>query len=365
MKYSIFGESHGPAIGVLLEDMPSGLAIDKDQITFEMSRRAPGKNAMSTARKEADIPEIISGVYNGFTTGASLCAIIKNTDAHSSDYSKLTRFPRPGHADYTAAKRYNGFADMRGSGQFSGRLTAPIVFAGAIAKQILATRGIFVGAHIAAIGNILDVSLEQSGYLTDGTAEKVLRTVAHKDLPVIDDSAGEKMHDVIATARNAGDSVGGVIECTALGVEAGIGEPGMDSLESLISRACYAVPGVKGIEFGAGFTFAYMFGSEANDPMKMSDGHVVMKSNNNGGISGGISTGAPIIFRTAMRPTPSIAHEQDTVDLEKGINAKLSVPGRHDPCITHRAVPVIEAACALALLEAVQKLYGIRGIIKV
>lgn len=362
MKYSIFGESHGPAIGVLLNDIPAGVTLDMEEIAFEMGRRAPGKSAISTARKEADVPEVLSGLCGGFTTGAPLCAIIKNTDARPGDYSLLKRFPRPGHADYTAAARYDGFADMRGSGQFSGRLTAPLVFAGAVAKQLLAARGIFVGAHIAAIGGIRDISLTEGGFLKDKTAETVLRAAARKELPVIDDGAGEKMHGAIAAAKREGDSLGGLIECAALGLEAGIGEPGADSLESLISRACFAVPGVKGIEFGAGFAFAEMRGSAANDPMEMADGRVSMRTNNNGGVSGGISTGAPLLFRAALRPTSSIAREQDTVDMEERVNAKLIVPGRHDPCIVHRAVPVIEAAAALALLEAVQKLYGIRGL---
>ena len=248
MKYSIFGESHGPAIGVLLNDIPAGVTLDMDEISFEMGRRAPGKSAISTARKEADVPEVLGGLCGGFTTGAPLCAIIKNTDARSGDYSLLKRFPRPGHADYTAAARYDGFADMRGSGQFSGRLTAPLVFAGAVAKQLLAIRGIFVGAHIAAIGGIRDIPLTEGGFLKDKTAETVLRAAARKELPVIDDGAGEKMRGAIAAAKREGDSLGGLIECAALGLEAGIGEPGADSLESLISRACFAVPGVKGIE---------------------------------------------------------------------------------------------------------------------
>ncbi|WP_303322258.1 chorismate synthase [Cloacibacillus evryensis] len=361
MKFSIFGESHGPAIGVLLEDVPAGAALNMEEIAFEMGRRAPGKNALSTARKEADSPEVLSGVYNGFTTGAPLCAMIRNTDARSGDYSLLKRFPRPGHADYTAAARYGGFADMRGSGQFSGRLTAPLVFAGAVAKQLLARRGIFVGAHICSINGIKDTRLEDSPLFRSG-GESLLRAAAHRELPVLDEGAGERMREAIAEAKRNGDSLGGVIECAATGLEAGIGEPGADSLESLISRNCFAVPGVKGIEFGAGFAFAEMRGSEANDPMEMKEGRVVMRSNNNGGISGGISTGAPLLFRAALRPTSSIAREQDTVDMERRADAKLVVPGRHDPCIVHRAVPAIEAAAALALLEAVQKLYGIRCI---
>lgn len=361
MKFSIFGESHGPAIGVLLEDVPAGAALNMEEIAFEMGRRAPGKNALSTARKEADSPEVLSGVYNGFTTGAPLCAMIRNTDARSGDYSLLKRFPRPGHADYTAAARYGGFADMRGSGQFSGRLTAPLVFAGAVAKQLLARRGIFVGAHICSINGIKDTRLEDSPLFRSG-GESLLRAAAHRELPVLDEGAGERMREAIAEAKRNGDSLGGVIECAATGLEAGIGEPGADSLESLISRNCFSVPGVKGIEFGAGFAFAEMRGSEANDPMEMKEGRVVMRSNNNGGISGGISTGAPLLFRAALRPTSSIAREQDTVDMERRADAKLVVPGRHDPCIVHRAVPAIEAAAALALLEAVQKLYGIRCI---
>lgn len=361
MKFSIFGESHGPAIGVLLEDVPAGAALNMEEIAFEMGRRAPGKNALSTARKEADSPEVLSGVYNGFTTGAPLCAMIRNTDARSGDYSLLKRFPRPGHADYTAAARYGGFADMRGSGQFSGRLTAPLVFAGAVAKQLLARRGIFVGAHICSINGIKDTRLEDSPLFRSG-GESLLRAAAHRELPVLDEGAGERMREAIAEAKRNGDSLGGVIECAATGLEAGIGEPGADSLESLISRNCFAVPGVKGIEFGAGFAFAEMRGSVANDPMEMKEGRVVMRSNNNGGISGGISTGAPLLFRAALRPTSSIAREQDTVDMERRSDAKLVVPGRHDPCIVHRAVPAIEAAAALALLEAVQKLYGIRCI---
>lgn len=344
MKYVIFGESHGPAIGVTLTGVPAGLELDMAAIAREMARRAPGRSALSTARREDDQPEILSGVFEGKTTGAPLCAVIANTDTRSQDYTRTKDLARPGHADYPARVRYQGYNDYRGGGHFSGRLTAPLVFAGAVAKQILARRGVFVGAHISSVYGISDQLLEDWDSL---------RAVADKDFPVLDDQAGEQMRQAILEAKDEQDSVGGAIECAVFGLPAGLGGPDFgENAEGIFSQYLFAVPAVKAVGFGAGAAFALMRGSEANDPLYMDDdGAVRAEQNCAGGINGGITNGMPLVFEVTMRPTPSIARTQFTVDMVKGENAVLELHGRHDPCVVHRAVPVIEAAAALAACE--------------
>ncbi len=344
MKYSIFGESHGPAIGVVIEGVPAGLELDLDAIRFDLARRAPGKNALSTARKEADEPRILSGVFEGKTTGAPLCAVIENTDTRSGDYTRTKDLARPGHADYAAHVRYGGFNDYRGGGHFSGRLTAPLVFAGGVAKQLLAQKGVQVGAHISTIYGINDDSLEDW---------ESLRAAASKDFPVLNDAAGEEMRAAILEAKNEQDSVGGSIECGVFGLPAGLGAPDFGlNAEGIFSQYLFAVPAVKAVAFGAGTAFALMRGSEANDPLYVDDdGSVKAEQNCAGGVNGGITNGMPLVFEVTMRPTPSIARRQFTVDMAKGTNAELELQGRHDPCVVHRAVPVIEAAAALAACE--------------
>lgn len=354
MKASIFGESHGTVIGVVLEGVPPGLVLDIEQVALEMKRRSPG-GEFSTARRESDLPEIVSGLWQGRTTGAPLCALIKNSDARSADYEKLARLPRPGHADYAASLRYGGNNDIRGGGHFSGRLTAPLVFAGAVARQFLARSGIYVGGQLLSVADVQAESFDALRVTREQLAE-----IAVKDFPVCCETVAAAMKQRIAAAKARGDSVGGVVECVVAGIPAGIGEPGRESLESLIAGNVFAVPGVKGIEFGAGFGFAAMKGSAANDEMEMENGEVRLTSNHNGGVSGGISTGTPVIFRAALRPTPSIAMKQRTVDLVSRSDAELIVEGRHDPCIAPRALPAVEAAAALAVMEALRKIGGER-----
>lgn len=344
MKYTIFGESHGPAIGVVLEGVPAGLELDWEAVRFEMARRAPGKNSLSTARKEGDEVQVISGLFEGKTTGAPLCALIENTDVHSGDYEKFKDIARPGHADWPAHVRYNGCNDYRGGGHFSGRLTAPLVFAGAVAKQILAEKGVFVGAHISSVYGISDASAEDWFSLKE---------CASKPFPVLDEEKGEEMKEAIEEAREDLDSVGGSIECAVFGLPVGLGAPGYDmNAEGIFSRYLFAVPAVKAVAFGAGVAFSLMRGSEANDPLYVDDdGTVKGEQNCAGGINGGITNGMPITFEVTMRPTPSIGRTQFTVDMAKMENAELELTGRHDPCVVPRAVPVIEAAAALAACE--------------
>lgn len=354
IKIAIFGESHGSAIGVNIDGLPPGIQLDETEVQSFMSRRAPGKNAHSTARREADAPKILSGILNGKTTGAPLCAVIENADTRSSDYAEMQTLARPGHADYTANIRYNGFNDVRGGGHFSGRLTAPLVFAGAVAKAALKECGVSVYAHIAAIRGIQDTPIDSVNI-----TEEQLKAVILKDFPVFDDEAGERMKAAIQAARMDGDSVGGVIECCALGVPAGIGSPIFDGLENRIASIVFGIPAVKGLEFGAGFGLADMSGSESNDAFRISGGKAVTETNHMGGILGGISNGMPITLRVAFKPTPTISREQNTVDYVKLENAVITPKGRHDPCIVPRAVPCVEAAVALALLDAVMENRGV------
>ena len=346
MRYSLFGESHGPAIGIVLQNVPSGMEVDMDFIRAQMARRAPGRSPLATARNEKDEVRILSGVFEGRTCGTPLCGVIENTDTRSRDYAATRWLARPGHADFTAHLRYRGFEDYRGGGHFSGRLTAPLVFAGALAKLALKTRGVEVLARIRSIADIEDAPLD----LARPDLE-ALRAAGKKSFPVVDDARGEDMQKAVLDARADGDSVGGIIECFACGLPAGLGSPDFDeNIETVIARHVFAVPAVKGLSFGAGFGFASMRGSEANDAFVPGE-HPTTRTNNNGGINGGISNGMPVVFSVVIKPTPSIGREQDTEDMRTHEAAKLVINGRHDPCILSRAVPVIEAACALALTE--------------
>ncbi len=347
LHISIFGQSHGKAIGVVVDGLPAGEAIDLEELDAFLERRRTGRNALSTARKEADRPEFLSGLEEGRTCGFPLCAVIRNGDPHSSDYAVLKDHPRPGHADYTAWVRWAGFADMRGGGHFSGRLTAPLCVAGGIALQILARRGIFIGAHLAAVAG------EQDDPFPLHPDPELFRTVAARPFPVLNEAAGARMQERILEARQEGDSVGGIIECAAIGLPAGLGSPMFEGVENRLAAVLFGIPAVKGVEFGAGFAAAAMRGSENNDPFALEDGRIVTSRNCAGGILGGITTGMPVTFRVAVKPTPSISRTQQTVSLSEGRETTLNVTGRHDPCIAHRAVPVVEAAAALAVLDLV------------
>ena len=346
IKLSIFGESHGNAIGITIDGLPAGFSIDMDKIMMEMARRAPGKSSLSTPRKESDIPEILSGYFEGKTTGTPLCAIIRNSNTKSKDYSKLKDVMRPGHADYTGAVRYKGFNDYRGGGHFSGRITAPLVFAGAICKQILEVKGIIISAHINSIGKIKDCS-----FLERDISDELLNSFKEKELPLINTKLEDEMRQEILSARSSGDSIGGTIECAILGVSPGIGDPFFDSVESTLAHLMFSVPAVKGIEFGKGFDISKMRGSEANDEYYLENGNIKTKTNNNGGILGGITNGMPIIFNVAIKPTASIFKEQNTVNIATMEETTLCIEGRHDPCIVQRALPVIEAVAAIGITE--------------
>lgn len=346
IKMSIYGESHGKAIGVVLDGLPPGLALDEEAVSREMARRAPGQSALTTARKEKDAVEIQSGFFNGYTTGTPLCARIANSDQHSKDYSILKDKMRPGHGDYAGYVRYQGYNDYRGGGHFSARLTAPLVFAGAVAKQVLAQYGITVGAHILRIHDITE-----PGFNPLGESEATLKAIDAKSFPVINDNIGEQMQNCILTAKGVLNSVGGVIELMAINLPAGLGAPYFDSVESRLSQILFSVPAVKGIEFGEGFGFAQLTGAEANDQMHYEEGKVRCYTNHNGGITGGLTNGMPLVFRVAMKPTPSISREQKTVSLAEQSDTTLTVVGRHDPCIVQRAVPVIEAVTAWTLWD--------------
>lgn len=330
-----------------MDNVPPGESIDMDKLMAFMARRAPKKDKTSTQRRERDLPQIMSGYLNGKTAGTPLCALIQNTDQHSGDYSNLSRLARPGHADYTGALRYRGFNDVRGGGHFSGRLTAPLCFAGAVAAQILEKRGIYVGAHICEIHGIKDRRLDPIN-----TTRDMIIDMHDKDFPVLDDERGKLMKDDIEKARMCQDSVGGIIECIAINVPAGIGSPIFDGLENTIAQLIFGIPAVKGLEFGAGFNVSKMLGSENNDDFYVDDkGHVVTRTNNHGGILGGISSGMPVTLRVAFKPTPSISQPQETVDYSAMKNETLVIKGRHDPCVVPRAVPCVEAAVNIALLD--------------
>lgn len=346
IKISIFGESHGEAIGCVVDGLPAGVKLDMEEIYSDMSRRAPGRDKFATPRLEKDIPHILSGVLDNVTTGAPLAMEIENKNTKSGDYSNLMTVPRPSHSDYPAYVKYNGFNDIRGGGHFSGRLTAPLVFAGAVAKQVLKSKGIAIGAHIAQIGSVRDELFDKNNI-----SAELLKELTSSNFSTISADAEKKMRAEIEEARMAQDSVGGIIECAVTGLKAGIGGNMFSTVESKLSSILFGVPAVKGVEFGEGFGFASMRGSAANDPYCIRDGRVAVKSNNNGGILGGITTGAPVVFRVAIKPTPSISQPQQSVNLQTMEEETLVVKGRHDPCIVPRAVPVIEAAAALGLLD--------------
>lgn len=347
IKVSLFGESHGRGIGVVLDNLPAGEEIDMEKIYAFMARRAPRKDGTSTMRSEKDMPEILSGLYNGKTTGTPLAAVIFNTDAHSQDYGNISHIARPAHADFTGYLRYNGANDPRGGGHFSGRITAPLVFAGAVCEQILQRRGITTGAHISTIKGVCDEKFDPVNI----SAEQ-LNAVKSRVFPTISEKAESDMRAVINSARENLDSVGGIVECAAVGFPAGVGSPMMDGLENIISGLVFAIPAVKGIEFGNGFNCAEIFGSENNDEFEVKDGRVVTLTNNHGGILGGISSGMPIIFRAAFKPTPSISRPQKSVDFKQLTEEELIIKGRHDPCVVVRAVPCVEAAMNIALVSA-------------
>lgn len=347
ISVSLFGESHGKGIGVILDNLPAGEEIDLEQIYEFMARRAPRKDGTSTTRNEKDRPEILSGLYNGKTTGTPLCAVIMNSDQHSGDYGNISHIARPAHADFTGYIRYNGANDPRGGGHFSGRITAPLVFAGAVCAQILKHRGITTGAHIVSVKNIQDERFDP----VNVTAEQ-LEAVKKRIFPVLNDQAERDMREVINKVREELDSVGGIVECAAVGFPAGIGSPMMNGLENIISQLVFAIPAVKGIEFGNGFGCTEIFGSENNDEFVIENDTIRTATNNHGGILGGISSGMPVIFRAAFKPTPSIARPQKSVDFKDMTEQELVIKGRHDPCVVHRAVPCVEAAMNIALLSA-------------
>ena len=347
---SIFGQSHAECIGVTIDGLPAGEAVDEEALRSFMLRRAPGRSAESTARREADEPHIICGLHNGRTCGAPLTAIIKNGDTRSKDYDKLRDLPRPGHADLTAEIKYRGFQDGRGGGHFSGRVTAGIVAAGAVCLKALERRSIFVGTHILSCGGVADEAFGPD-------CEAQICSLEGRPFPVLSDVAGA-MEDRIAEARNCGDSLGGIIQTAVSGMPAGVGEPWFDSLEGVISRAVFAIGGIKGIEFGRGFAFGSLRGSEANDAFRMRDGRVVTLTNNSGGINGGISNGMPIVFDMAVRPTPSISIRQQSVDYVRGADAELQIRGRHDPAIVRRICPVVTCMTAVVLCDQLALRFG-------
>lgn len=343
LKLSIFGQSHGAAIGMSMDGIPAGLPVDFDKLQTFLRRRAPGHSTYSTPRNESDVPEFLSGIVDGYTCGAPISAIIRNNNTRSADYSSLKDCPRPGHADYTAEVKYAGFQDVAGGGHFSGRLTAPLCIAGGLCRQWLEAKGIFIGAHIQQIANVHDTSF-------DTIAPEISSITA--DFPVLDSVAGEKMRAAISDARNSNDSVGGIIECAVVGLPAGLGDPMFNGMENRIANIVYGIPAVKGIEFGVGFGCAQLRGSENNDAFFYKDGKVYTRTNHAGGILGGITNGMPLLFRVAIKPTPSIGMSQESISLTKNEAVTLNVNGRHDPCIVPRATPVVEAAAAIAVFDA-------------
>jgi chorismate synthase len=344
IRLSIFGESHGNAIGINIDGLPSGIELNLEEIKFEMDRRAPGRGKTTTSRKERDKFEILSGYFNNKTTGTPLCIVISNEDSISKDYNE--NILRPGHADFTGKIKYYGANDYRGGGHFSGRITAPLVFAGAIAKQILRQKNIIIGSHLKSIGEITDSSFNQVQIDSN-----LLMELRNRRIPTIDNGRAIEMENLILDIKKEQDSIGGTIEIGIINLLPGLGSPFFDSIESKLSQMIFSIPGVKGIEFGKGFDISKMKGSEANDEFYIEDNEIKTYTNNNGGILGGITNGMPLIFRVAFKPTPSIAKTQRTIDIERKENIEVQIEGRHDPCIAIRAVPVVEAATAIVLLD--------------
>ena len=347
IKISVFGQSHAEAIGVCIDGLPAGERVDREELRRFMQRRAPGRSAVSTPRREADEVKILCGLVEDVTCGAPLAAIIENTNTRSKDYEFLKETPRPAHADYPAQVKYGGFQDVRGGGHFSGRLTAPLCIAGGICLQILARKGIEIAAHISSVGDVQD-----EGFDPMGISRESLAGLRAADFPTLSAEKGEEMRALILAAAAEGDSVGGTVECIVTGLPVGIGGPLFGGLDGKIASAIFGIPAVKGVEFGAGFGAAEMKGSENNDPYTVKDGKIQTLSNNAGGILGGISTGMPVTFKTAFKPTPYITKPQQSVRLSTQEETELRVVGRHDPCIVPRAVPVVEAVTAIALLDA-------------
>ena len=345
LKLTIYGGSHDEKIGMTLSGIPAGHKIDMDKLYEFMKRRAPGQNAYSTKRKEPDIPVFLSGFDGDITNGDTIHAVIYNTNQHSGDYSNLYDIPRPSHADYAAKMKYGDNVDLRGGGHFSGRLTSLMCVAGGICLQILEKSGIDISSHIYSIGNICDTPFDPV------CPSEQMKKLAKKEFPVIDTSLGEEMKNVIELARLDGDSVGGVVETAITGVKAGLGEHMFSGVEGRISSIVFGIPAVKGIEFGLGFGSSQLTGSQNNDPFYTDGEKIYTKTNNCGGILGGMTNAMPIIFRAALKPTPSIAKEQDSVSLSKMENVKLTICGRHDPCVVPRAVPVFEACAAIAIMD--------------
>ena len=349
VSITLFGESHGVAVGAIIDGLPAGVKVDESFIYHQLDLRRPvGK--ISTPRHEADKFDIVSGVFNGKTTGTPICVLIQNENTKSGDYSKKYGKARPGHADYTAFVKYNGAEDYRGGGHFSGRVTAGLVAAGAIAVDLLKNKGIYIGTHIESCAGVEDISF------TD--YEKNITYLSNVQFPVLSDEAKNSMISAIEKAAEEGDSVGGILETVVTGVPAGVGEPWFDSVESVISHALFSIPAIKGVEFGVGFECANMRGSQMNDRFRIDDDVITTKTNNNGGINGGIANGMPLVFKCAVKPTPSISKEQDTVDFISGENVTLSVSGRHDPCIVHRARVVVDSVVAIALCDLLSQKFG-------
>lgn len=349
ISITLFGESHGKAIGAVIDGLPAGISIDEEYITNQLELRKP-YGSISTKRTEADKFEILSGVFNGKTTGTPVNIVIYNNNIKSEDYGELQYIPRPSHADYTSYEKYNGFGDYRGGGHFSGRITAALVASGAILKKALEQKGIFIGTHISKIGKVTDKSFNNF--------EQEINILNKKLFAVLDASKEVKMVEEITNAAEQNDSVGGILETAVIGMPVGVGEPWFDTVEGVLAHALFSVPAVKGVEFGAGFGFGEMNGSNANDEFKCLNGKIITTTNNNGGINGGITNGMPVVFKTALKPTPSISKQQNSVNLKTLENVKLSVKGRHDPCIVHRARVVIDSVVSLALCDLLITKFG-------
>ncbi len=355
IKVSVFGQSHSRAIGCVIDSLPAGINISLSKLQSFMERRAPGRNQYSTPRKEGDVPEFVSGVLpkkddhdTVVTCGAPICALIYNSDTRSSDYDAFYDIPRPSHADYSANLAYGGYQDVRGGGHFSGRLTAPLCIAGGICIQYLESIGIFTGAHIASVGEINDTLFDPVN-----VSKTQLEAVKNVDFPTLDFGSAELMKALIESCKKEGDSIGGTVECAVIGLPAGLGAPMFDTVEGMLAKALFAVPAVKGVEFGSGFAGSRQKGTQSNDPFAYENTRVITLQNNSGGIQGGITNGMPIIFRTAFKATPTIAREQASISFKSGENTILCASGRHDPCIVQRAVPVVEAVTALTLCDII------------
>lgn len=351
LTITLFGESHGPAVGAVIDGLTPGISIDEKYIRSKMAQRKPfGK--ISTPRREDDEVEFLSGIFNGKTTGTPLTLIIKNKNTKSGDYAEFTNLPRPSHADYTGHCKYEGFEDYRGGGHFSGRITAAIVAAGAIAMKALEDKDIYIGTHILRCAGISDRTFDERDYMGD------IKKLAGLHFPVLDDNLATEMIEKVEKAADAGDSVGGILQTAIIGLSAGLGEPWFDTIEGMLSHGMFSIPAVKGIEFGAGFGFADLRGSEANDAFCYENEKLITKTNNNGGINGGITNGMPIVFNTAIKPTPSIFKKQNTVNLSEKKNAEIELTGRHDPAIIHRARAVADAMAALVIADFLITRYG-------